>query len=459
MRNDLLKLRICEGKMNKLVLLKFKVKTSIFEFLIILNLILNNTGLIAQEYQITNVPVVQYSIDRYNDELYYRHDITGDIYKTNSTGTHHTLTKFPSLPQFSNNSHNAAFVSGDTLYFHDFANDTSYFLEYNALLVPNLLFSPSDDKILCGGDTEVDIIYYSFKDHSVHNTGITIYPDVMDWSTDTTILYVTLGGVDIRVLNINDLNENILVQYADNVIIWGLASNININAFTYSYTFNVYENTFVNLYSLETGVDSTVYNFREQGPGQGEYEIYIIRSLAWEKGTNKLGFIGANPFQYLSLIYVFDYTSFNTYLYSDWHTNGDGFKYNLQWLNKDTVVYSDYYDGGYLFGLAVTTPVSVKDDKNFIANRFELYAAYPNPFNPSTTIKFEIPAYSSVSIKVYDIMGEEIKYLLNENLYPGQYTVEWGGSYEFDNNLSAGIYFVQMIAGKFQKTIKLIYLK
>lgn len=401
--------------------------------------------ILAQEYQITNVPVIQYSVDRYTNEIYYKNYVTGDIYKTNSTGTAHSLAKFPSVPQFSNNSHTAAFMENNNLYLHDFGKDTSYLLGTLPYYSYYLLFSPSDAKIVYGGDDGVPIIYFSFEDSSVHNTGITIYNNVMQWLSDTTIVYITLGGEDIRILNIKDLSENIVVQTAYLVNYRGLATNMGLGAFAYSREYNSAENTFINLYYPDTGLDTTVYNFLEQGPYPGVNVNIFIRDLSWERNSNKLGFIGEVPLIPISLIYVFDYHSSIPYLYSNLDITGEGIKYNLQWLNRDTVIYSDATDGSLLFGLAVTTPVDVRDEStNTLPDNYRLYQNYPNPFNPSTTIRYEIPEQSFVTIKIYDILGNEIATLVNEEKTAGSYEVEFNSHSGEGRNLTSGVYFYQL---------------
>ena len=84
---------------------------------------------------------------------------------------------------------------------------------------------------------------------------------------------------------------------------------------------------------------------------------------------------------------------------------------------------------------------------------------YPNPFNPSTNITFNISEANMVFIKIFDVLGKEIKILLEDNLPPGQHTIVWGGNDNKGNNLSGGVYFIQLIAGSYQKTIKTILLK
>jgi hypothetical protein len=88
-----------------------------------------------------------------------------------------------------------------------------------------------------------------------------------------------------------------------------------------------------------------------------------------------------------------------------------------------------------------------------------LYQNYPSPFNPSTNIKFRISEIGNVSIKIFNVLGKEIKLLLQENLQSGEHNVQWDGKDNEGNSLPSGIYFIQMIAGSYQKTIKTILLK
>jgi hypothetical protein len=85
---------------------------------------------------------------------------------------------------------------------------------------------------------------------------------------------------------------------------------------------------------------------------------------------------------------------------------------------------------------------------------FNLEQNYPNPFNPSTTIQYAISSRQFVTLKVYDILGNEVATLVNEEKSAGNYKVEFKGA-----SLSSGIYFYQLSAGKFVETKKMLYLK
>ena len=85
---------------------------------------------------------------------------------------------------------------------------------------------------------------------------------------------------------------------------------------------------------------------------------------------------------------------------------------------------------------------------------FELYQNYPNPFNPTTIIKFQISDFGFVNLKVYDILGNEISTLVNEEKSPGSYKISFDGS-----DLPSGVYFYQLITSDFVQTKKMILLK
>ena len=89
-----------------------------------------------------------------------------------------------------------------------------------------------------------------------------------------------------------------------------------------------------------------------------------------------------------------------------------------------------------------------------IPENYIIHQNYPNPFNPTTTIRYEIPAQSIETLKVYDALGREISILVNKELNIGKYEIEFDAS-----SLSSGIYFYNLRAGNFVSTKKSILLK
>jgi hypothetical protein len=118
------------------------------------------------------------------------------------------------------------------------------------------------------------------------------------------------------------------------------------------------------------------------------------------------------------------------------------------------VIYTKWIDAG---GLTV-----IVDNKNDILSGFNLSQNYPNPFNPSTTIKYSIPSVTAsetkqsqlVTLKVYDLLGNEVVTLVDEEKPSGSHEVYFNGA-----NLSSGIYFYKLQAGSFIETKKMILLK
>jgi hypothetical protein len=89
-----------------------------------------------------------------------------------------------------------------------------------------------------------------------------------------------------------------------------------------------------------------------------------------------------------------------------------------------------------------------------LLKEYRLFQSYPNPFNPSTTISFQIPREEFVSIKVFDVLGKEIGTLLHENMKPGKYNVNWNAE-----NYPSGIYYCRMQTVDFNQSSKLILVK
>lgn len=103
--------------------------------------------------------------------------------------------------------------------------------------------------------------------------------------------------------------------------------------------------------------------------------------------------------------------------------------------------------------------VNVLDPSSIIDNiqvpkEFNLEQNFPNPFNPTTTIKYSLPERRHVSLMIYDILGNIISTLVNETLPPGYYSIKFHA-----NDLPSGIYFYRIISGKYVKTKKLILIK
>lgn len=124
-------------------------------------------------------------------------------------------------------------------------------------------------------------------------------------------------------------------------------------------------------------------------------------------------------------------------LWSEEHYLGDGI--GLVWWGNE--VEYKFLIGCIINGDTLGIIVNVEDKKVTNPYRFELYQNYPNPFNRSTTIQYQISKSSEVILKVYNILGKEMRELINEYKSPGLYEANWDGK---DNNgieVGTGVYF------------------
>lgn len=101
-----------------------------------------------------------------------------------------------------------------------------------------------------------------------------------------------------------------------------------------------------------------------------------------------------------------------------------------------------------------TTPTSVQSIDSPNPDIFYLFQNYPQPFNPATTIKYQIPEFSFVTVKVFDLLGNEIVTLVNEKKLKGIYEVSFSA-----DGLASGVYIYKLTAGNFTTSKKLIILK
>jgi hypothetical protein len=102
---------------------------------------------------------------------------------------------------------------------------------------------------------------------------------------------------------------------------------------------------------------------------------------------------------------------------------------------------------------------NVSGDRTNTPNDFNLYQNYPNPFNGSTVIKFSISKQSDIKLIIRDILGREIKTLLNESRHPGEYETKWDGTDNNHRSAGSGVYIVSLISSGYNKSIKVLLMK
>ena len=94
-----------------------------------------------------------------------------------------------------------------------------------------------------------------------------------------------------------------------------------------------------------------------------------------------------------------------------------------------------------------------------LPNYFRLDNNYPNPFNPATTLKYDLPENSFVALTVYDMLGNVVNNLVHTNQSSGYKSIQWNATNNQGKPVSAGVYLYKIQAGDFADTKKMIFLK
>ncbi len=148
------------------------------------------------------------------------------------------------------------------------------------------------------------------------------------------------------------------------------------------------------------------------------------------------------------------------------------FSSDITWFSSDTpdsaVIVGVVANGGggtvnagttfYLDDLTFSAATAVQADEN-TALSFDLDQNYPNPFNPTTTINYTLPKSSFVTLKVYNLLGQELADLVNGNQYAGKHSIEFNAANVKGSDLPSGLYIYKLTAGSFTQTRKMMLLK
>ena len=102
---------------------------------------------------------------------------------------------------------------------------------------------------------------------------------------------------------------------------------------------------------------------------------------------------------------------------------------------------------------------AVKDAPGAAARSYKLDQNYPNPFNPTTRISFTVPASGNVKIRIYDVMGNFVKEVFNQNVQAGSFSASWAADDAFGNKVASGIYFYKLEAANFTMAKKMVLMK
>jgi predicted GH43/DUF377 family glycosyl hydrolase len=304
--------------------------------------------------------------------------------------------------------------------------------------------------ILVSGDTGG----FSGSNNKVYNNM------VYDIQSTSTHFSGRIGGIQLW----NQINPKI---YYNSVYLSGVGDNVNPLGSAALYIFNnvtnadVMNNILVNtrdespycatsLYSYSLNNFSSDYNDLFYLPGQhscliraGGYDYHTLPD--WQVTQKDLHSYDEMP----NFIEPFLHIDSSVATYLEGRAKPiTGISTDYDWQSRRPLtpdIGADEFDG---------IPIVGVEDEETLPTEFALEQNYPNPFNPSTTFRYSVPTQSKVVIKVYDILGNEVATLMDEEKSVGTYELTWNA-----DNLSSGIYFYQLKAGEFVSTKKMILLK
>ncbi|MEC8706163.1 MAG: T9SS type A sorting domain-containing protein, partial [Candidatus Neomarinimicrobiota bacterium] len=149
-------------------------------------------------------------------------------------------------------------------------------------------------------------------------------------------------------------------------------------------------------------------------------------------------------------------------------------KDSVYFYSRDKLVLDGHFEGSIEFhnsgfatlhsvwpSISYTSDASlaVNEKSDILPKEFALHDNFPNPFNPNTTIRFDLPRATDVSIVVFNVLGQKIKTIERAQMNPGYHSIIWNATNDFGSQVSAGMYFYQLRTNEFVKTKKMILLK
>jgi hypothetical protein len=200
---------------------------------------------------------------------------------------------------------------------------------------------------------------------------------------------------------------------------------------------------------LHLGTNSTIKFYAKSHTAQYGLERFKV-------GVSTLPSIIPQGFQYVSPgDYVEAPVNWAEYVYDLSTYNNQNVWIGIRCVSNDAFVFyvddvSVHSDGGYVVD---------NDDPGVPAAVTELQGNFPNPFNPETTIRYSVKDASPVNIGIYNVKGQLVKTLVNEEKASGNHGIVWDGRDNNNHAVSSGVYFYKMTAGKYSSTKKMIMMK
>ncbi len=325
---------------------------------------------------------------------------------------------------------------------------------------------PSEPQLLTNYHVEGETYDVLVKDHILYTT---------EWVTDNWT------WSRILLFDISDINQKLLIHSYNKphgMMLTNISGNENLFCVSEMYSVNVFEysdlDTLRLISKIDFGYGISQFHFTENylfvansGNGLRIIDLYnpfsptelgnfkIQREINGVYADNKYCYIGVN-FDHPRILDIDDLAN-PTQI---GHTEKINLSYNYSnhnytgIISKGDIFYIlDVTEGFYILRNTHGETTQI-DQMKFRPREYSLSQNYPNPFNPSTTISYSIPEQGAVQLKVFDILGREVKTLVNKEQTAGSYEVKFDAS-----ELNSGIYFYQLKADSYMETKKMVLVK
>jgi len=148
-------------------------------------------------------------------------------------------------------------------------------------------------------------------------------------------------------------------------------------------------------------------------------------------------------------------------------SNGESDPFNIMISTSELSVNTTYHASVIVVSNDQTAvlPVNLNVNNNLsvvspiLINEYRLHDAYPNPFNPITTLRYDLPEDSFVTFEIYDVIGRKIKSLISSNRAAGYHSINWDSTNDYGESVSTGMYIYVIQSGNFIQSKKMVLLK
>ncbi len=362
--------------------------------------------------------------------------------------------------EFSNKRHNIV-INGETAYYHNFWRPDC---EFNDCSPQNGTWQ-YDRAGFCPGD-KVDPQDFSILDHSPAGDTLRLDYVLEDYFNECSPNNpACVNGVTCSSCNYNNTGHTEpFYLIGSHLILHTEAYHSNADTYLHIYeydslsnTIDIYLENYVPVYGMQfqinldqlDDVDLSQLNFENGTGGRAEQAgwTFMVNDSGLVLGLSQ---VDGNPID-----------------------AGEGLLTQISWNSNEFTqisgsisIYNPQISGYFGSDLSIETgephtfmPSLNTNKKNILPKTFALHSAYPNPFNPTTHIRYDLSKNENVRIDIFDVMGRRIKSLVNTYQVAGHYSAQWHADNELGELVPAGMYICSMHAGDFRKTKKMILIK